>query len=163
MIFTILTINEYHYSSSALYTRVVLASLLTTLAERHVHFPSRFTRQYSFAMYTRCIHRHMKVVNPNPYSRRRMHRTFVLTSSFYLSFVQKQRTMLGRQGRSLVNPLRQQGMLRQRMLYLRRGPLRSLPFPQVPNRHPTLFSLTFCPWISQWTLRLLQLLFVAYA
>ncbi len=73
LIFTILTINEYHSSSSfpgtlSMYTvnSSAVHSSWTTEAATHVHFPSRFTRQYSFAMYTRCIHRHIMVVNPNP-------------------------------------------------------------------------------------------------
>ncbi|AXF52549.1 MAG: hypothetical protein [Circular genetic element sp.] len=59
---TIMTINVGHSSSSLLQetcsgsTVVAYSFPKRTTAGRHVHFPSRFTRQYNFAMYTRCIH-----------------------------------------------------------------------------------------------------------
>ena len=53
------------HSDSSVFCKTIHLPLIlsadTTLAGCHVHFPSRFTRQYSFAMYTRCIHRHIKI------------------------------------------------------------------------------------------------------
>ncbi len=48
------TIN--HSSSSWYSITLGSQSVLSMVAAIHVHFPSRFTRQYNFAMYTRCIH-----------------------------------------------------------------------------------------------------------
>ena len=57
---TILTIHEYHSSSSRGTTTYSLGNCLSSVAGFHFHFPSRFTRQYSFAMYKWCIHNYIK-------------------------------------------------------------------------------------------------------
>ena len=53
---TILTIDEYHSSSSTLFEYshpedvLKLGNEFSGLKATYVHFPSRFTRQYNFAM-----------------------------------------------------------------------------------------------------------------
>jgi len=52
-----------HSSSSEYFQPDVdlsVGNVFNGLKATYVHFPSRFTRQYNFAMYTRCIHDYTK-------------------------------------------------------------------------------------------------------